>query len=407
MRKRSKLGPPSWTTLLSLFVMAVTVLVCLLTQPAPASAIQAVPPGSYNETLEGRIIKLLEEKQVQVGPNGEEQLIQLARVEITKGERSGYTVEVEHGAGLIMTGSRLLQVGDRVLLEHSVSPGAERYHISDYVRLPFLFWLAVLFAAAAVLVGGQVGFRSLISMGFTALIILVFILPRLSVGQDPVFICIAGGLLAMAPSLYLTHGWHWKTHSALVGLALSLVATGVVAAISVEWGRMTGFSTDEATYLMVSSTAPLDVRALLLGGIILGVLGVLDDVCIGQASATLELKRANPTLNWSELFSRGMRIGRDHISALVNTLMMAYVGVALPFLILMMSANAPLLETLNRELVAEEIVRTLTGSLGLFMAVPITSVIASWVAQLQKPDSGTRSLATVTADEKREQHGAF
>ncbi len=250
------------------------------------------------------------------------------------------------------------------------------------------------------------GLRSLLSMGYTAMIILVFILPRLSAGQDPVAICIVGGLLAMAPSLYLTYGWHWKTHSALAGLALSLTATGVVAAISVEWGRITGFSTDEATYLVVSSTAPLDVRALLLGGIILGVLGVLDDVCIGQASATLELIRANPSLNWQELFRRGMRIGRDHIAALVNTLMMAYVGVALPFLMLMMSANASLLETLNRELVAEEIVRTLTGSLGLFLAVPITSAIASWVARLQKSGPSTTASPEIADMEKhRENHG--
>ncbi len=142
---RLRFDPPSWSTVSSLFVMSVTVLICLLTQPTPATFVQAVPPGVFNETLEGRVLDILEEKNIQIGPDGEEQVIQLARVEIIHGERDGYTVEVEHGAGLVMTGPRLLRVGDRVLLEHSVSPGAERYYISDFVRIPFLFWLVVLF----------------------------------------------------------------------------------------------------------------------------------------------------------------------------------------------------------------------------------------------------------------------
>ncbi|MEN8098773.1 MAG: YibE/F family protein, partial [Chloroflexota bacterium] len=204
---------------------------------------------------------------------------------------------------------------------------------------------------------------------------------RLVVGKEPVQVCVVGALLAMTPSLYLTYGINWKTHSALMGLGVSLLVTGILAAASMDWGHMTGFSSDEATFLVAAIDTPLDLRDLLLGGIIISVLGVLDDVCIGQASTILELRKANPALKWRNLFQRGMRVGRDHIASVVNTLMMAYIGAAMPLFLLLFVSNTPMLQTLNRELLAEEIVRTLVGSLGLIMAVPITSVIASLVAQ--------------------------
>jgi uncharacterized membrane protein len=234
---------------------------------------------------------------------------------------------------------------------------------------------------ATTIVGRRVGLRSLVSMGFSVLIIALFILPRLSEGQNPVLICIVGSLLLMAPSLYLIYGWDWKTHSALLGLTISLMVTSLLATLFVYWGRLTGFSSEDAAFLVISSQARIDMRGLALGGIIIGTLGVLDDVTIGQASATFELKQANPALGWAQLFRHGMVIGRDHIASMVNTLMMAYVGAALPLFLLLTSSSASLAQTLNREFLAEEIIRTLVGSLGLILAVPITSLIASLVAE--------------------------
>jgi uncharacterized membrane protein len=293
----------------------------------------------------------------------------------------GYAIDIDHGDLLAMTESRQVEEGDRVLIHVRAGPTGKNFYISDFVRLPTLLLLVLLFAAATILVGRQVGLRSLLSMVYSFSIISLFILPRIGAGQDPVQISIVGAFLAIGPSVYLTYGWSWKTHSALLGLAISLAATGLLAKIFVDWGHLTGLASEEAMLLLFSSYSGIDLRGLALGGILIGTLGVLDDVTIGQSSTTFELKKANPALSWSHLFQHAMVVGRDHIAATVNTLMMAYVAAALPFFLLLMSAGAPLIQTLNRELLAEEIIRTLAGSLGLILAVPITSLIASVVAQ--------------------------
>lgn len=366
-----------WGTIV---ILAVIVFGSMLFNPdTPAETNGAIQSDVISETLEGRVVQVLSEDRMMVG--GQERPVQRVLVEITKGSQKGHTVEIEHGGMTVMAESRRVRVGDRVLVEYSRGPAGEHFYISDFIRLPTLLVLTLLFAIATIIIGRQVGLRSLISMGFSVLIIALFILPRLSDGQNPVLICIVGSLLLMAPSLYLIYGWNWKTHSALLGLTLSLMATSLLATLFVLWGRLTGFSTEDAALLALSPQAQIDIRGLALGGIIIGTLGVLDDVTIGQASATFELKRANPALGWQQLFRHGMVIGRDHIASMVNTLMMAYVGAALPLFLLLASSSASLAQTLNREFLAEEIVRTLVGSLGLILAVPITSLIASIVAQ--------------------------
>jgi len=366
-----------WGTIV---ILAMIVFGSMLFNPAaPAEMDEEMPPDVISETLEGRVVQMLSEDQVTVG--GQEQPIQRVLIEITKGSQKGRTVEVEHGGMAVTAESRRVRVGNRVLVEYSRGPTGERFYISDFIRLPTLLVLMLLFAIATLIVGRQVGLRSLISMGFSVLILALFILPRISDGQNPVLVCIVGSLLLMAPSLYLVYGWNWKTHSALLGLTISLLVTSLLATLFVYWGHLTGFSSEDAAFLVLSSQTRIDLRGLALGGVIIGTLGVLDDVTIGQASATFELKRANPVLNWEQLFRHGMVIGRDHIASMVNTLMMAYVGAALPLFLLLASSSASLAQTLNREFLAEEIIRTLVGSTGLILAVPITSLIASIVAQ--------------------------
>ncbi len=366
-----------WGTIV---ILAMIVFGSMLFNPAaPAEMDEEMPPDVISETLEGRVVQMLSEDQVTVG--GQEQPIQRVLIEITKGSQKGRTVEVEHGGMAVTAESRRVRVGNRVLVEYSRGPTGERFYISDFIRLPTLLVLMLLFAIATLIVGRQVGLRSLISMGFSVLILALFILPRISDGQNPVLVCIVGSLLLMAPSLYLVYGWSWKTHSALLGLTISLLVTSLLATLFVYWGHLTGFSSEDAAFLVLSSQTRIDLRGLALGGVIIGTLGVLDDVTIGQASATFELKRANPVLNWEQLFRHGMVIGRDHIASMVNTLMMAYVGAALPLFLLLASSSASLAQTLNREFLAEEIIRTLVGSTGLILAVPITSLIASIVAQ--------------------------
>lgn len=375
----------------AILILAAIVLGSMVFSPAaPDEANEELPQDAVSETLEGRVVRVMSEDKKSVG--GQEQPVQQVLIEITTGSQEGRTVEVAHGDMAVTADSRRVRAGDRVLVEYSRGPAGEYFYLSDFIRLPVLLILALLFAVAAVAVGRRVGLRSLVSMGFSVLVIALFILPRLAEGQSPVSICIIGSLLLMAPSLYLIYGWNWKTHCALLGLTVSLVATSLLAALFVYWGRLTGFGSEDAAFLVLSAKARIDMRGLALGGIIIGTLGVLDDVIVGQASATFELKRANPGLNWEQLFRHGMAIGRDHIASMVNTLMMAYVGASLPLFLLLTTSGGSLAQSLNRELLAEEIIRTLVGSLGLILAVPITSLIAGIVAERHgAPDVAQRA----------------
>jgi len=344
-----------------------------------ASPVGAELAPGESEVLRARVLEVVDEG---VAGEGEfAQPYQRLRLRLEGGPLSGQELEVEHGLLTLTNQSQLFGAGDRVLVEHLRSAeGEELFFITDHVRSAPLLWLTLLFVAATLLLSRWQGLRSLLGMAVSLAIIVWFIVPQILAGRDPVFIAVAGSVVMMAISLYLVYGWRPKTHVAVAGLLLSLVLTGLLAAWFVSWARLSGFGAEEASFLAVAGVH-LDTRGLLLAGIIIGTLGALDDVAIGQSSALFELSSANPRLTWLALLRHGMTIGRDHIAAMVNTLLLAYVGAALP-LVLLISANAePLGMTLNRQIIAEEIVRTLVGSLGLLAGVPLTSLLAATVAR--------------------------
>jgi uncharacterized membrane protein len=331
-----------------------------------------------SETLRARVVEVLEERTIT--QDELEQPYQRLRLRLIGGELDGQEVEVEHGLLGLTNQSRMLRAGDRALVEHSRTPdGEDLFFVSDYVRTGPLLWLTLLFVAATLLLSGWQGVRSLAGMGVSLVVIVGFVVPQILAGHNPVTIAILGAVVMMGVSLYLVYGWQRKTHVAVAGLLLSLILTGLLAAWFVSWTRLSGFGAEEAGFLQVAG-AQLDLQGLLLAGILIGTLGALDDVAINQSSAIFELSRANPSLGWQALFQHGMVIGRDHIAAMVNTLLLAYAGVALPLLLLLSVYTEPLGTTLNREIVAEEIVRTLVGSLGLLSGVPLTTLIAALVA---------------------------
>jgi uncharacterized membrane protein len=260
--------------------------------------------------------------------------------------------------------------------------------MSDFVRTGPLLWLTLLFVGATLLLSGWQGLRSLLGMGISLAVIVGFIVPQILQGRAPLLVAILGSVVMMGISLYLVYGWTRKTHVAVAGLFLSLVLTGLLAVLFVNWTRLSGFGAEEAGFLQVAGVQ-LDTRGLLLAGIIIGTLGALDDLAVGQLSAIFELSYANAQLGWRALYRHGMTIGRDHIAAMVNTLFLAYTGAALPLVLLFSVYTETLGITLNRELLAEEIVRTLVGSLGLLAGVPLTSLIAALVAR-RSPHGSTR-----------------
>lgn len=336
-------------------------------------------PGE-SETMTARVEKIIDEGVVE-SPFAGMQHYQKLRLEVLDGSLAGQKVTVEEGTLNIVGQERLFRAGDRVYLERAMGPQGDRLYITDFVRTGALLWIAVFFVGMVVLVGRGRGLRALAGTAFSMVVIFSFILPQIRAGNDPVVVCVIGAIVLLTASTYLVYGWTAKTHSALVGMSLSLLLTALLAWLFVGWSRLSGFGSEEGAFILMELGPDVSLQGLVLGGIIIGSLGVLDDICIGQASAIFELANANHELGWRELFHRSINIGRDHIASLVNTLLLAYVGAAMPLMMVFTIYQEPILRRLSREPIAEEIVRTLVGSMGLVLAVPITSLIASMAAQ--------------------------
>ena len=209
-----------------------------------------------------------------------------------------------------------------------------------------------------------------------------FIVPNILKGGDPLLFGVAGSIAIVTATLYLTHGFSKQTTVSLVGTMLSLILTGVLAVVFVKICHLTGFGSEEVVYLQIGEGKVASVKGLLLGGMMIGALGVIDDITVTQAAIVFEIYRANKKLKLKELYERGLRVGKDHIASMTNTLVLAYVGASLPlFLLFYQNEFVPRWVALNSEVVAEEIVATLVGSLGLIASVPITTMLAAWVVK--------------------------
>ena len=271
--------------------------------------------------------------------------------------------------------------GDKIVLGHvtDLPPGApesSEYYFADFQRDTPLLVLALLFAGAVVLLGRWRGLRALAALAVSLSVLMLFVLPAILQGRAPVAVAIVGSAAIMIVALYLSHGTNVRTSTALLGTLLSLALTGVLALVFVGATELSGLASEEAVYLQVSSDA-INLQGLILAGIIIGSLGVLDDVTVTQASAVWELRKANPAWGFTDLYRPALRIGRDHIASTVNTLVLAYAGASLPLLILFTQAQRPLVEVAAGEVVATEIVRTLVGSIGLVASVPITTALTA------------------------------
>ena len=272
------------------------------------------------------------------------------------------------------------RAGQRVRLAVAEQPGQPPYYnIQDLERGRPLLALAALFVLAVVAFGRWQGVRSLLGLGLSFVIIVGFVVPAILRGHSPVLVAVTGAMAIMLVSLYLSHGTGPKTTAAVVGTALALGLTAALAIAFVAATSLTGLASEEALSANFA-VGGLSLRGLLLAGIIIGGLGVLDDVTMSQASLVTELHQANPTAGFATLVGSALRVGRDHIAATVNTLFLAYAGAALPLLILFVTGQDSLGTVATTELVAVEVVRALCGSVGLIAAVPLTTMLAALVA---------------------------
>lgn len=344
----------------------------------PAAAVLAAeqPADLYSRAVISRVA----EEGVST-LDGQTQEYQKLELEILSGSEKGKNIALNNGLDFIVGIFQKYSAGEKVVLAKSstAAPGQKDvYYIVDRYRVPNIFLISLIFFALAIYFGRRRGFMSIVGMLFSVFIIFYFIIPRIATGSDPFLTCVAGAIVIILLSLYLSHGFNRRTTVALISTLLSLGLAVLIDLLFVHLAQVSGSGSEEAFYLQFDNFT-LNLRGLLLGGIILGVLGILDDVTTGQAAAVEEIFQANRELSFSALYKSGLSVGREHIASLINTLVLAYVGASFPLLILYSTQRLqPLWVILNSNFIAEEIVRTLVGSSALVLAVPLTTFLAAF-----------------------------
>jgi uncharacterized membrane protein len=308
---------------------------------------------------------------------------QLATARFESGPETGKRVEVQLGGGGLDPD---VDPGDKVRLAKAPEPppGSEAvagtgYTLYDFERRGPMLLLAGLFVVVVLAFAGWRGALSLAGLTVSLALVLVFVVPAILDGKEPLLVAVVGSLAIALITIPLAHGWGPKSIAALLGTAASLILTALLALLFTNLTHLTGLASEEAIFLQVGN-ADVSLQGLLLAGMVIGALGVLDDVTISQASTVLALRRANASFGFRQLFGRALSVGRDHVSATVNTLVLAYVGASLPILLLFSAADLGVSEAANLEVVAKEIVATLVGSIGLIAAVPVTTALAALLA---------------------------
>ncbi|HLP44281.1 MAG TPA: YibE/F family protein [Candidatus Nanoarchaeia archaeon] len=350
------------------------------------------------ETVKAKVIEVLAEETKAIPGTDITSNFQEIKVQILEGAQKDKIVEVENDYLNLDEG----EIFYLIRTTNSVD-GKDYYSVSEPYRLPVVLLSVILFIILVFVFGGIQGIRGLASLVGSLVLILYVLLPGILHGFSPVIMSLFVSSLIIIIGSYITHGFNKTTSSAVIGMIATVFITGFLAYIAVHFGRLTGFSDDEAVYLNLDTRGSIDFVGLLLGGMLIGLLGVLYDVAIGQAISVEELHHVAPHLSRKTIYKRATRIGREHIGALVNTLAIAYVGVSLPLLLLYVkSVDAPLGLTLNKEIFATEIIRTMIGSIGLVLAVPITTLISVWI--LMKVNRSEVTPEKLAQEEKEIEH---
>jgi uncharacterized membrane protein len=334
--------------------------------------------------LKAEVIEITEQRE-NVLPDGTKVEQQNLKLEILEGKDEGEIVDFEGIGNFDVVKKNFYKVGDQVILDASTNAiGETNYYITDYVRTPGLLYLFVLFCLVLFFVGGARGARSLISLVLSFLIIIKFIIPKIIAGSNPFLITILGSFIILLAVIYITEGFNKRSHVSVISIFISLILTFLISSFFVSLTKLSGLASEETMFLISFGEQTINFKGLLLAGIIIGALGVLDDVVISQVVAVEQIVEANPEQDRKQIFKRAYEVGISHINSMTNTLFLAYAGASLPLLILFLSGESAFSswgQIINNEAIATEIVRTLAGSIGLITAVPISTFIATKVFQ--------------------------
>ncbi|MFJ4920548.1 YibE/F family protein [Streptomyces sp. NPDC088725] len=379
------------------FTAAVVVGLAIL-WPGGAPAHERTGVGFDRQTEQGRVVQIVQVdckdmNAAQVPSTGDTSTPQGREAQRAQtGECEKATIEVTSGKDkgrkfvevVQPDAPRQFHVKQGVVVAYAPdAPHDLQYSVTDMDRKVPMTLLAGIFALVVVAVGRLRGVMALIALAVSFAVLTLFILPAILQGSNPLIVAVVGSSAIMLIALYMCHGLTARTSVAVLGTLISLLLIGLLGSVFIGWASLTG-NTDDSTGLIHGLYPHIDMSGLLLAGVIIGSLGVLDDVTVTQTSAVWELHQADPTMGPRGLYRAGIRIGRDHIASVVNTLVLAYAGAALPLLLLFSVAESSVVTVANSELVAEEIVRTLVGSIGLVAAVPVTTALAALVVSADR-----------------------
>lgn len=312
--------------------------------------------------------------------SGAKQPTQKVEIKLRSGEEKGKVIKIDQGETIPLRDNQLVDVSDKIIVAKTERPegGGYIYYINDVYRLPAVGFIGLIFFVFAILFARLKGFKSILGLVFSILILVKFVIPQVAAGRDPLTVSLIGALIIAVISIYLAHGFNKRTSIALLSTVITLGLAAFLSIIFVSLSKLSGLSSEEAGYLEMDLNF-LDFKGLLLGGIIIGVLGVLDDITTSQVAAVGEIHEANTRLNFSEVYKRGLSVGKEHIASLINTLALAYAGAAFPLLLLFSrDKNFPAWVNFNNEFIVEEVIRTLVGSTALIFAVPISTFFAAF-----------------------------
>ena len=356
-------------------------LVCLLLVVPAVGTAQEVH-NEYQGTYRGEVLLILEQQYREVPGTGTDTLLQTIQVSVLDGPKKGETLTIENEY-------LELEAGDKFYFNHNIYiDGTESYFVTNIDRRDSLLFFVLLFVVTIVVFGGWQGLRSLIALGGSFVAIFYVLLPGLVAGHNPLILStlVAAGVLFAA--IFFTHGFNRESVVAYGGTMLAVFITGLLAVIAVTQTKLTGFVTDESVFLNFATSGSLDFTGLLLGAILIGVLGVLDDIAVTQAAVVTELYNSNKALKAREVYNKAIRVGREHVGALVNTLVLAYVGASLPLLMYFHLSPLSFWSLVNSELFATEIIRAIIGSIGLILTVPIVTGLAVYFLRDYVPKHG-------------------
>jgi uncharacterized membrane protein len=349
----------------------------------PVNGAENIPADAY---YTGQILEIVNSEKL--GTGSDLQLFQDLKVKILSGDEKNKEVILERVGGATINGGNGFKVGDKIVLDKTTVEGESTYYVSDIYRVPNLLVIAGIFLLIVIIFSRWRGISSMFGLIITIAVIVKFVAPQIIAGKNPLMICLIAAFIIAVTSLYLAHGFNKRTSIALLSTLITLALAVSLAYAFVHIAKLFGNGSEESVYLQFGQINNLNLQGLLLGAIILGALGVLDDITTAQSATVDELKKANPTLSFHQLYAGAASVGREHISSLINTLFLAYAGVSLPlFLLFTSSGGAPIWVTLNSELISEEIVRTIVGSITLIVAVPITTLLAAYFFSRTGPSS--------------------